>query len=220
MKTKSYPLFTLVIAILLSLSLFITAGCESEDDPLPPPEVFENTANINPANYPNGAGLDLNAETDGLLSQLDENTDMEWDIQIITYRTNQGGRPGIFLYGDSQTSGAVTGANVSALTNEFLGSSGFEAFVEITADMRNALQPDEPFTFNPRTDTTDDGRPDAAQLAAAYDELVIGDDVIRLDEADQPTFLITSREQILYKFQFAGLEGGGGIRVRWARMND
>lgn len=208
------------LAIVL-LGLFITglSSCSEEDDGpvVLTSDTYEGSFNINPSTFPEGGGLDLSLSDTGVVSQLDTDA-IDWDIQIKAIRTGAGGRPGVFLFGDDQTSGAVQAVNVSDLSGVSTGSTGFMSFERVTTDMVNALSADGVFNFDPETDLDADGKPDANLLAIAYQDLVIGDRIVNLEEADQPVYLIEGRGGSFYKFQLVIRENGGNVIVRWAKF--
>ncbi len=194
------------------------SGCSEDDGPVVlTSDTFQATFSINPATFPEGGGLDLSASDTGVVSQLDTEA-IDWDIQIKTIRTGAGGRPGIFLYGDDQTSGSVQAVNVSDLSNQGTGLTGFMAFERVSSDMISALSADGVFTFDPETDLDAEGKPDAEALSLAYQDLVIGDRIVNLEEGDQPVYLISDRGGNYYKFQMVNREGGGNVTIRWAEF--
>lgn len=206
---------------ILVLCLFIAglSGCSDEDDGpvILTSDTFEGSFNINPGTFPEGGGLDLSAGDTGVVSQLDTDA-IDWDIQIKAIRTGAGGRPGVFLFGDDQTSGAVQAVNVSELSGIDTGSAGFMAFERVSSDMVSALSADGVFNFDPETDLDSEGKPDANLLAIAYQNLVIGDRIVNLEEADQPVYLIEDRSGSFFKFQLVSRENGGTVVVRWAQF--
>lgn len=205
---------------LLSVGIIIIglAGCSEDDGPVVlTSDTFEGSFNINPGTFPEGGGLDLSASDSGLVAQLDTDA-IDWDIQIKAIRTGAGGRPGVFLFGDDQTSGAVQAVNVSERAGIGTGSAAFTSFERVTTEMVDLLTADGVFTFDPATDLDSEGKPDAIQLAIAYQDLVIGDRIVNLEEADQPVFLVQDRSGSYYKFQMVLRENGGNVVVRWAQF--
>lgn len=199
-------------------SLLLITGCSDDDEPaVLTSATYEASFNINPATFPKGGGIDLSAGDSGIVAQLDTDA-IEWDIQIKAIRTGAGGRPGVFLFGDDQSAEAVRAVNVSELSSLETGSSGFEAFERVSAEMLSALAADGVFTFDPETDLDSEGVPDAEALASAYQDLVIGDRIVNLEEADQPVYLVEDRGGSFYKFQMVSREGGGGATIRWAKF--
>ncbi len=214
MKTRK------VLVVLICITI-ILVGCSDDDTPEVTfsTETFEGTGMINPANFPAGVGLDLSAGDTGRVAQLDAEAGLDWDLMILTYRTSQGGRPGIFLFGDQTVTDAAEGLDISAAATEVgTGAGAFTSFTNVTSAMQSALTTDGVFDFDPETDVDDSGMSDLDLLLAAYENLVIGNAVINLEESDQPVFLIRSKEGDLYKFQFVQLEMGGTINLRWARF--
>lgn len=213
-----------VLAILLFAGALIVAQSCGDDEPAAPAtdtNTYEGTANINPNNFPAGIGLDLSAGDTGRVVQLDEVTTLEWDIQVITYRTAEGGRPGVLLYGDSRNSAAaVQAVNVSDGMGVGMGASGFSDYTQVTTTHQQALSADGVFQFDPMTDVDANGRADITILTAAYQDLIIGDRIVNLDEADQPVYLVRDRSGNLYKFMMVSRAQGGATTLRWARFAD
>ncbi|WPZ09154.1 hypothetical protein [Roseivirga spongicola] len=211
MKTKE-----IIAALLLLLAI---AAC-SEDEPSPSfsTATYQGEISINPNNFPSGAGLNLTLGDTGKVVQLDDEAAFEWDIKIMTIRTGQGGRPGIFLFGDTQSNVNTQAVNVSENFNIGLGLSGFNAFSEVSTAMQNQLSADGTFNFDPKTDTDGSGKPDADKLATAYQSLVIGDRVVNLQEESQPVFLVKGRSGAIFKFQMVNRENGGKATLRWSRF--
>lgn len=211
--------FRKLTIMLFGLFIFSLYSCSGEDDGpvILTSDTFEGTFNINPGTFPEGGGIDLSASDTGVVSQLDTDA-IDWDIQIKAIRTGAGGRPAVFLFGDDQTSGSVQAVNVSDLSGIATGSTGFMGFERVTSDMVNALAADGVFNFDPETDLDPDGRPDANLLAIAYQDLVIGDRIVNLEETDQPVYLIEDRAGSFYKFQLVSRENGGTVVVRWAQF--
>lgn len=195
-------------------------SCGDDDTSEPANETIEATANINPNNFPGGIGLDFSAGDNGLLVQLDEEANFEWDIQVITYRTAEGGRPGVILWGDSRNSAAATQAvNVSDGLGVGAGKTGFDGFTRATTAMQQALSADDEFLFDPVLDVDAQGRADIDILLAAYQDLIIGDRIVNLAEADQPVYLVKDRSGNLYKFQMVSRESGGSTTLRWEKFD-
>ncbi|MEM9337287.1 MAG: hypothetical protein AAGA66_01055 [Bacteroidota bacterium] len=206
---------------LFSTYLLLATSCSDDDEAedVFSKETYEAAVNINPANFPAGVGLDLSAGDTGRVVQLDEVTDVDWDLMIITYRTSKGGRPGIFLHGDVSRTDAVMALNASDQSGEVAtGAVGFASFVTVSQEMQGSIAPDGVFDFDPDINVDAMGKPDVDLLMAAYEKLVIGNSIINLDEAEQPVYLVRSKEGTFFKFQFVGLEGGGNISLRWARF--
>lgn len=212
-------LFTSLI-IFIGMSLLI--ACTDDEETGPPPVIttYQGSANINPANFPAGVGLDLSAADTGRVAQLDTEASLQWDISILTIRTGAGGRPGIFLFGDTETAGAVKALNVSVSDQAGTGATSFENFGAVSNAMKAALQADGVYAFDPQVDKDEDGKPDADRLAEEYLKLVIGDKGIRDPEADQAIYLVQDRNGDFYKFQFVMLENGGNITLRWAKFDE
>ena len=211
-----------LLAIVCFLVFSIACNDDDEEEtPDMPPVTFEATGNLNPNNFPAGFGLDLSAGDTGRVAQLDEVTNLEWDILFITYRTSSGGRPGVILFGDSRNSAAATqAANVTDGLGAGVGSTGFNGFTTVTTNMQSALSADDEFLFDPELDVDERGLADIAILTAAYQDLVIGDRIVNLEEANQPVYLVRDRSGNLYKFQMVSRESGGPATVRWSRFND
>ena len=211
---------TIKHASLFACIMLLFASCGDDDSPGPSfsTETFEATVNINPNNFPAGAGLNLALGDTGKTAQLDAEANFAWDIKMITYRTSQGGRPAIFLQGDNQSSNPVKALNVSAHSNIALGSAGFAEFETVTEAMQEALQADGVFNFDPATDVDAMGKPDLTLLQAAYQNLNIGDKVVNLGETEQPIFLVQIADGAFFKFQLVRRENGGSAVLRWARF--
>ena len=216
-----------LLAIFLFAGALVIAQSCGDDEPDAPdgPTVdtatYEGTANINPNNFPAGIGLDLSEGDTGRVVQLDEVTNHEWDIQVITYRTAEGGRPGVILFGDSRNAAAaVQAVNVSDGMGVGMGAAGFAAYTQVTATHQQALSADGEFQFDPVTDVDGNGRADITILTAAYQNLVIGDRIVNLDEANQPVYLVRDRSGNLYKFMMVSRAQGGPTTLRWARFDD
>ena len=207
----------------LLIVIFISA-CNDDDgpeDPEVPPATFEASANINPNNFPDGIGLDLSVGDTGRLVQLNEFPELEWDIQVIAYRTSEGGRPGVILFGDDRNATIATQAvNVSALSGIPAGSAGFDSYTNVTVAQQEALSADGEFLFDPETDVDERGLAILDILEAAYANLVIGDQIVNLEEADQPVYLVRDRSGNLYKFQMVARANGGTTTLRWALFAD
>ena len=79
------------IHVLLCLFALAIIACQDDDaEPDGPSnETFETTAN--PNNFPLGIALELTKGDTGRLVQLDEVQNAAWDINVITYRTANGG---------------------------------------------------------------------------------------------------------------------------------
>ncbi|MEL6561857.1 MAG: hypothetical protein AAFQ94_26965 [Bacteroidota bacterium] len=198
---------------------FLISCTDDENSTVPETTTFEATTNINPANFPAGVGLDLSAGDTGRVASLDLEPNIQWDISVITIRTGAGGRPGVFLFGDTETTGAVQGAKVSMINMTGIGLQAFENFEIVTTQMQDSLSADGVFAFDPQTDIDADGKPDAERLKEEYKKLVIGDKGIRRPEAEQEIYLIRDRNSDYYKFQFVELANGGNIRIRWAKFD-
>ena len=197
----------------------VSCNDDEEGSTIPESTTFEASANINPSNFPAGIGLDLSAGDTGRGASLDLEPTLEWDISMITIRTGAGGRPGIFLFGDLETNGAVQGAKVSMINMTGIGPLAFENFVLVTAEMQDALRADGIFTFDPEVDVDGEGKPDAEKLKEEYKKLVIGDRGIRRPEAEQEIYLIRDRNGDYHKFQFVQLTNGGNVTIRWAKFD-
>lgn len=215
-----------IFAMLLFAGAIIVAQSCGDDEPDGPMEpttdtsTYEGTANINPNNFPAGIGLDLSAGDTGRVVQVDEVATIEWDIQVITYRTAEGGRPGIILFGDDRNNAAAAQAvNVSDGMGISTGSTGFAAYTQVTTAHQQALSADGEFLFDPVLDVDAQGRADIDILEPAYQDLVIGDRIVNLAEADQPVYLVRDRSGNLYKFMMVGRESGGPTTLRWARFD-
>lgn len=181
---------------------------------------YQGSININPNNFPAGAGLDMTAGDTGRVAQLDEVANLPWDLMIITYRTAQGGRPGFLLFGDENSTLPVRALNVSESSGIGTGLAGFNAFTQVDQTMTSNLKPDRVFNFDPVRDVDGQGRADGTILQAAYDDLVIGNRIVNLASDDQPVYLIATREAILYKFQMVERANGGQTTLRWARFSN
>lgn len=206
---------------LTALVIALSCGDDDASGPTTDTATYEGTANINPNNFPAGIGLDLSAGDTGRVVQLDEVTALEWDIQVVTYRTAEGGRPGVILFGDSRNSAAaVQAVNVTDGLGIASGGAGFSAFTNVTQAMQQALSADDEFLFDPVLDVDANGRADIDILTAAYQDLVIGDRIVNLAEADQPVYLVKDRSGNLYKFQMVSRAQGGATTLRWARFAD
>ncbi|GAB5528094.1 MAG: hypothetical protein Roseis2KO_59660 [Roseivirga sp.] len=204
-------LATLIVAFL---------SCGDDDDIVVDTATYQGTININPNNFPAGAGLDMSLGDTGRVAQLDEVTDLAWDIMIVTYRTAQGGRPGFLLFGDEDSSLPVRALNVSESSGIGTGLAGFNTFTQVDQTMTSNLRADGVFNFDPVNDVDAQGRADGTILQAAYDDLVIGNRIVNLDPDDQPVYLIATREAVLYKFQMVERANGGATTLRWARFSN
>lgn len=203
------------IAILLSLS-----SCKKEKTDTDPVNTgnsgySEAYVEIQPQSWPAGGGLDLGLNGTGAVGQMDINPAFNWDIKVMAYRTNQGGRPGIFLSGDVNTAQKAYAVNVSQHFGLGTGLDGFNAFTSVSAAMIDSLKADGVFTFDPLVDVDQNGEPDAAILLAQYDNLVIGNSVVDLDESEAPVFLVRDLEGNYHKFQHVRRENGGRVLLRW-----
>lgn len=181
---------------------------------------YEGTININPNNFPAGAGLDMSEGDTGRVAQLDTESNLPWDLMIITYRTAEGGRPGFLLFGDVNSDLSVKAINISEHSGIGTGLAGFNAFTQVDQTMTSNLQSDGVFNFDPVTDVDGQGRADGTILQAAYDDLVIGNSIVNLAPADQPVYLVATREAVLYKFQMVERTNGGSTTLRWARFSN
>ena len=213
MKKVCFRVYLLLIA-----TVFLLACEEDEITPTVDTNTYEGLMEVNPANFPGGAGLDLSVGDTGSIAQLDATPNFEWDIKVMTYRTSQGGRPAVYLFGDNTMQNAVKALNISTFANLGLGEQGFNAFDQVSTEMQNALQADGVFNFDPAVDLDEKGQADAQKLSDAYQALQIGDKVVRLNPNEQPVFLVQDRSGALYKFQYVQLEGGGKVTLRWARF--
>ncbi|MBN7817001.1 hypothetical protein [Algoriphagus pacificus] len=203
--------------LLILISLFFIC-CENDDlDPIDT-QVYEGVIQTNPQNFPSGGGIDFDANETGQIAQLDTAASFQFDLKIIAYRTAEGGRPAVFLFGDETNASSVMALDISSFSEIGTEPIAFQNFQEITAEMINALEPDGVFDFEPEVDLDAQGRPILEILEDAFSALVIGDKVVRLDEVDQPVFLIQTREGKMYKFQHVSREGGGAVTIRWARL--
>ena len=214
-----------IFSLLLFAGAIVIAQSCGDDEPDTPsgPAIdattYEGTANINPNNFPAGIGLDLSAGDTGRVVQLDEVSSLEWDINVVAYRTAQGGRPGVILFGDIRNSAAaVQAVNVSDGMGVGMGAAGFAGYTQVTTAHQQALSADGEFLFDPVLDVDANGRADIDILNAAYQDLVIGDRIVNLDEANQPVYLVRDRSGNLYKFMMVNRESGGATTLRWARF--
>ena len=146
--------------------------------------------------------------------------ELDWDITIKTIKTGEGGRPGIFLFGDIETTGAVEAAKVSKINMTGIGRESFQNFVLVTKAMQDSLKADGVFAFDPQVDKDADGKPSAERLKEEYKKLVIGDKGIRRPEAEQEIYLIQDKNGDYHKFQFVMLANGGNISIRWAKFDE
>lgn len=213
---KLFKTNQLLIA-LFALCLIIVS-CEDSDDPTIDTSTFIGSIETNPQSFPAGGGLDMDGIIAGRIAQLDTAPNFEYDLKILAYKTSQGGRPAVFLWGNQASAESVKAVDVSALSGIGLGLVGFDEFTTVTQEMIQGLASDGLFDFDPTTDVDNSGKPDLTKLEQEYTKLVIGDKVVRLEEAEQPVFLIQSREGTFYKFQHISREGGGKANIRWARM--
>ena len=202
---------------LILISLFFIS-CDSDDINPINTQVYEGIIQTNPQNFPSGGGIDFDADETGQIAQLDTAANFQFDLRIIAYRTAEGGRPAVFLFGNETSTSSVLALDISGFSGIGTGANAFEGFLEVTTEMINALEPDGVFDFDPKVDVDAQGRPLLEILEKAYSALVIGDKVVRLDEVDQPVFLIQTREGKMYKFQHVSREGGGAVTIRWARL--
>ncbi|MCE7990648.1 MAG: hypothetical protein HEP71_01655 [Roseivirga sp.] len=210
-------LSNLVLATLIVV--FLSCG-GNDGDIVVDTATYEGTININPNNFPAGAGLDMSEGDTGRVAQLDAEPNLPWDLMIITYRTAAGGRPGFLLFGDETSNSSVKAINISEHSGIGTGLAGFNAFTRVDQTMTSNLQADGVFNFNPVTDVDGQGRADGTILQAAYDALVIGNRIVNLASADQPVYLVATREGFLYKFQMVERVSGGQTTLRWARFSN
>lgn len=193
-------------------------SCGDNDDIVIDTATYQSTFSINPNNFPAGAGLDMSEGDTGRVVQLDDEVNLPWDLMMITYRTSQGGRPGILLFGDTNTDAPVRALNVSEHAGIGTGLAGFNSFTVVDQTMTSNLAADGEFTFDPETDTDGMGRADGTKLQEAYNNLIIGDKIVNLDTEHQPVYLVATRESILFKFQMVERSSGGQTTFRWARI--
>ncbi len=201
------------------LAAFFSCGI-NDGDIVVDTATYQGTININPNNFPAGAGLDMSVGDTGRVAQLDQVANLGWDLMIITYRTAQGGRPGFLLFGDENATLSVKALNISEFSGIGTGLAGFNAFTQVDQTMSSNLKADGEFLFNPILDVDDQGRADGTILQAAYDNLVIGNRIVNLAPDDQPVYLVATREGILYKFQMVERANGGATTLRWARFSN
>jgi hypothetical protein len=193
-------------------------SCGGDDDIVVDTATYQGTFSINPNNFPAGAGLDMSEGDTGRVAQLDNEANLPWDVMMITYRTSQGGRPGILLFGDTNSDVPVRALNISEHAGIGTGLAAFNSFTMVEQTMTSNLAADGEFTFNPETDVDGMGRADGTKLQEAYDNLIIGDKIVNLDADDQPVYLVATREYILFKFQMVERTSGGQTTFRWARF--
>jgi len=170
---------------------------------------------IQPQSWPSGGGLDLGLNGNGSVGQLDVHPEFNWDLKVMAYRTNQGGRPAIFLAGNTGTTEKALAVNVTQHFGIGTGLDGFNAFTAVSAAMIDSLRADGVFTFDPLVDVDQNGEPDAALLLAQYNNLVIGNSVVDLGESEAPVFLVKDLEGNYHKFQHVRRENGGRVFLRW-----
>lgn len=207
-----------MISPFLLLCLF---ACEKKEAIIPADtSTYEAYLEINPASFPAGGGLDLDNQGTGGIAQLDADPSFDYDLKMLTFRTSKGGRPAIFLAGNTNAIPAVAALNVSDFAGTGLGDEGFGAFERVSALMIQALKSDGIFDFDPTTDLDDEGKPDVTILTAEYQKLVIGDKVVNLETEEQPVFLIRTLEGTYFKFQHVKRENGGRVLFRWARFGE
>ena len=108
--------------------------------------------------------------------------------------------------------------NVSDGMGVGMGAAGFAGYTQVTTTHQQALSADGEFLFDPVLDVDANGRADIDILNAAYQDLVIGDRIVNLDEANQPVYLVRDRSGNLYKFMMVNRESGGATTLRWARF--
>jgi len=179
-----------------------------------------------PQNYPAGFAVDF--ESDSIVS-LDQQPTFKYDLRMLAWRIKDtatgsyGGRPVVFLWGNTASQTKALALNVSTFASIPLGADGFTAFKHVTKEMKLALKPDTVFPINP-DDTTlykwQDGfiimKEDL--LLNSYKVLVIGDKVVRLEQNVSPVWLIKTAEGNYFKWQHIERQGGGHVPIRWYRF--
>jgi hypothetical protein len=179
-----------------------------------------------PQNYPAGYGVDF--ESDSIVS-LDQFPNFKYDLKMLAWRIQDpvtggyGGRPVVFLWGNTSTPTRALALNVSSFAGVKLGAEGFAEFKYVTRAMEDSLRADNPLPIDPN-DTTlypwKDGfiQMSEALLLNAYQSLVIGDKVVRLAEAESPVWLIRTSDGNYFKWQHIERQGGGHVPIRWYRF--
>jgi len=211
----------------MSFALIAITSCKKEKNETNPSNAG-NSANtgyteayveIQPQSWPAGGGLDLGLNGTGAVGQMDIDPEFNWDLKVIAYRTNQGGRPAIFLSGNTATTEKSYAVNVTQNFGVGIGLDGFTAFTSVSSAMIDSLKADGIFSFDPLVDVDENGNPDADLLLTQYDNLVIGNSVVDLAESEAPVFLIKDLEGKYHKFQHVRRENGGRVLLRWGSFD-
>jgi hypothetical protein len=179
-----------------------------------------------PENYPAGYGVDFESNS---IASLDQQPNFQYDLKELAYRIKDvvtgayGGRPVIFLWGNAASATQAKALNISTFAGAGLGLSGFNNFKYVTKAMKDSLKADAVFPINPYDESVypwKDGfiQMSESTLLAAYQVLVIGDKVVRLEEAQSPVWLIKTAEGNYFKFQHIERQGGGHVPIRWYRF--
>ncbi|MFT3753094.1 MAG: hypothetical protein QM800_09530 [Paludibacter sp.] len=217
------------IAFLLVGTAVLVSGCKDVmdensffTDQIPSTGILETK----PQNYPEGFGVDF--ETDSIVS-LDEYPNFKYDLKMLAWRIQDpvtgayGGRPVVFLWGNTATPTRAMALNVSEFAGIQPGPEGFAGFKYVTKAMEDNLKADNTLPIDPN-DTVlypwKDGfiQMSEATLLSAYQSLVIGDKVVRLAESVSPVWLIRTSDGNYFKWQHIERQGGGHVPIRWYRF--
>jgi len=179
-----------------------------------------------PQNYPEGFGVDF--ETDSIVS-LDEHPNFKYDLKELAWRIQDpvtgvaGGRPVVFLWGNTTTVTKAMALNVSEFAGIELGAEGFAVFKYVTRAMEDSLKADGKLPINPNDTVLYPWKNgyelmSEATLTSAFQVLLIGDKVVKLAEADSPVWLIRTSDGNYFKWQHIERQGGGHVPIRWYRF--
>ncbi len=215
-----------IVFILIMILAIISCEKNSEDfGTYTSEDSHEGTLETNPKTYPSGYGIDF--ETDSIVS-LDEYPDFEYDLKMMTYRINDtitgdyGGRPVVFLYGDSTTTESASAVDMTTFSDTYIGSDGFDALTTISEDMTKSLACDGAFDLDTANYEWSNGYMliSEDELESYYDVLVIGDKVVDLTEDESPVYLIETSDGNYFKWQHVERQGGGHVTIRWSVFNE
>jgi hypothetical protein len=185
----------------------------------------EGILETKPQNYPSGYGVDFERDS---ISSLDLHPDFQYDLKMLAWRIQDtitgayGGRPVVFLCGDESTVTKAKALNVSEFAGIGLGVDGFTEFKYVTKSMQENVKADGVFPMSTNANDSSlyewkDGFMliSESTLLAAYSVLVIGDKVVRLEEAVSPVWLIETSDGNYFKWQHIERQGGGHVPIRW-----
>lgn len=224
MKTVTAKKKQLLYILLISLSSCDKVLDENSffTDQIPATGILETK----PQNYPKGFGVDF--ESDSIVS-LDEKPHFKYDLKMLAWRIQDpvtgvaGGRPVVFLWGNSSTPTKAVALNVSEFAGIGLGPEGFAQFKYVSKAMKDSLKADLNLPINPNDSILYPWKNgflqmSEATLLGAYQSLVIGDKVVRLAETVSPVWLIKTSDGNYFKWQHIERQGGGHVPIRWYRF--